>query len=84
MNRTPIVLSLLGLGVSVLGGYLMLRLLMPSPEGGMLDHSGDADAGALRHFAGPDMFSIYILMTASGFAIFAAGLAILWARRGLS
>ncbi len=83
MSRTPVILCLAGLGFSVIGGYLMLRLLMPA-HGGMVDQSVEADAGALWHFAGADLLCVYILITASGFAIFAAGMAILWGRRGLS
>ncbi|HEX4141402.1 MAG TPA: hypothetical protein VHY09_13720 [Candidatus Methylacidiphilales bacterium] len=83
MNRTPIVLSLLGLALCIFGAYMMLRVLMPPLGGGMLDQSSEVagvDIAALRQSAGSDVFSTYILLTASGFAIFAAGLAMLFGR----
>lgn len=49
----------------------------------MLDQSSEVagvDIAALRQSAGSDVFSTYILLTASGFAIFAAGLAMLFGR----
>jgi hypothetical protein len=81
MSRTPIVLSLVGLAFSVLGVYLMLRVLVPSGGGGMVNPIfGVDDAANLRDMAGPDVFSTYVVITAGGFAIFAAGLAMLFGR----
>jgi hypothetical protein len=79
LNRTPIILSLVGLGVFLFGIYMMLRVLVSPFDGGMSE-SGSDPVAILRQSAWPDVMSTYIFMTASGFAIFAAGLAMLFGR----
>jgi hypothetical protein len=78
VNRTPIILSLVGLALCVFGAYMMLRVL--TSHGGMVNPTFHDDVAALRESAGPDVFTVYIALTASGFAIFAAGMAMLFGR----
>jgi len=86
MNRTPIILSLAGLALCVLGLFLMLRVVMPTPlTVSMGDQYGFEEKSklnmvALTHEAVPGVFGTYVVLTATGFAIFVSGLAMMLAR----
>ncbi len=68
------------------GVYMMLRFATTPPfTASMSDHPNAADvADHLRLLAGPDVLGIYALLTASGLAIFASGLAMLFGRSRLN
>ena len=85
MNRTPIVLSLFGLVLFLFGVYMMLRVVMAPISGGTMsdDPASQAHLDELRQDAGPRVFGTYVVMAASGFAVFAAGLAMLFGRNRL-
>ena len=85
MNRTAIVLSLLGLVLFLFGVYMILRVItVPLSGGGMSDDpASQAHFDELRQEAGPRVFGTYAVLAASGFAIFAAGLAMLFGRNRL-
>jgi amino acid transporter len=86
MNRTPIFLSLGGLALCVFGVYMMLRFATTPPfTASMSDHPNATDvADHLRQLAGPDVLGTYILLAASGFAVFATGLAMMFGRSRLA
>ena len=86
MNRTPIILSLVGLALCVLGLFLMLRVAMPTPltvsmgDTYGFEEKSKVNMVALTHDALPGVFGTYVVLTASGFAIFASGLTMLLGR----
>ena len=86
MNRTRLSLSLGGLAFFSLGAYMLLRFATTPPfTARMSDQLGAANVvDRLHHMAGPDVLFVYIVLAASGLAIFAAGLAILFGRSRLN
>ena len=82
MNRFAQMLCLLGLVLFTSGLGMMLRFLTWGyNQGGMVDPLVQADAGALRYAAAPDVLGTYLLALAAGSGFVVAGLAALLARR---
>jgi hypothetical protein len=80
VNRFAAILSLLGLVLLVFGMFMMLRFFtVPFEGGGMSDISPDPTL-ALRHVAGRDIFSAYVLLLASGLGLTCVGIAMVVGR----
>jgi amino acid transporter len=86
MNRTPLVLSLLGLALLLFGVYMILRFAtLPLSQMGLSDNPNAVDTAAvLRHEAGPGVLGTYFALAAAGLVMFGTGLAMMLGRSRLN